>query len=263
MRKTPAPTATSRMKIRCKFNNDIDVPILGDLIRLKRGEATRHAVALEAGVPTNVVMDVENYFSAKQWELDALLKWVGYAENTCQTPPPIIHRAFGRPRRDGTNEQPILEDILDWLAEGKPLSKYESVKFQVDNRRAQKMVTRYLRTSAEFKAAYQAARAVGSHHLADEIIEIADNPNINPAAASNMIKARQWLASHHNPSTFGNNTESNVNVNIGFGDALEQLEKRRKNALPAPERLNVIDVEPIELQRADLPQNASPERMGD
>lgn len=252
------------MRIRIRFNKDEGaLPILGDLIREKRGMFTRKVVADEAGVPTNVVLDIENYHSAKEEEIERLLKWVGKTAEQCQTPPPIVMRSFGRPRRDGENDQPILESILDWLAEGKPLSKYESVKLQVDSRRAGKMVTRYLRTSNEFRVAYAQARAVGAHHLADQIIDIADDKTLSPGTANNMIKSRMWLAARHNPGQFGDNLEANVNVNIGFGDALEQLEKRRSKSLPAPERLNVIDVVPLELQRADEPQEKVYDKLGD
>lgn len=253
------------MKIRNKFDKDEDaLPILGDLVREKRGEATRRAVAIEAGVGGHVVLDIENYYSAMEDEIEKLLRWVGYTTATCQAPPPIVSRVFGRPPKDGSSEQPILESILDWLSEGKALNKYESVKLQVDSRRARKMVTRYLRTDNNFRIAYAQARAVGAHHLADECIAIADDASIDPARARNMMTARQWNAARHNPALFGSNSESNVNINIGFGDALQQLERRReKNALPAPQRLNVIDIEPLPLQRADPRQNEAQEIMSD
>jgi hypothetical protein len=252
------------MRIRSQFKTDEGaLPILGDLVREKRGDATRRAVACEAGVGGHVVLDIENHYSAKEDELERLMLWVGHSPQTCQAPPPIIVRAFGRPSKDGASEQPILESILSWLALGQALSKYESVKLQVDSRRAQKMVTRYLRTSNEFRIAYAQARAVGAHHLADQCVEIADDKTIPPAQAANMIKARQWNASRHNPDTFGNNSESNVNISVGFGDALQQLERRREKSLPTPQRLQVIDVEPITLSRADPKENAFSEMSSD
>jgi hypothetical protein len=247
------------MRLRHPFDRSSDLPILGDLVRAKRNNATRRAVGLEAGVGAHVVLDVENYYGAKDDEIEKLLRWAGHNHQTCQAPPPIAHRAFGRPRKDGASEEPILEDILSWLAEGKPLSRYESVKLQVSSRRALTMVTRHLRTSNEFRVAYAQARAIGAHHLADQCIEIADDMSLDTSQANNMIKVRQWNAARHNPALFGSNSESNVNINIGLGDALQQLERRReKNALPAPQRLQVIDVEPLELQRADPTKEEDP-----
>jgi hypothetical protein len=131
------------------------------------------------------------------------------------------------------------------------LSKFESVKLQVDSRRAKRMVQRYLTSSPEFKLAYSNARATGAHFMADAVIDIADDPTIPLGQAANMMRARQWAASKANPEVYGQNAKSEVSVNVGFGDALEQLEKRRQqNALPAPS-LRVIDVEPLPLQRTE------------
>jgi hypothetical protein len=252
MRKTPARTAKARMSIRVRFDqSEGSPPILGDLIRAKRGLATRRDAGREAGVPANVVLDVENHYSAKQDELDRLMAWVGKTASTCQCPPPIVNRSFGRPRKDGKDEKPILDAILAWISAGEKLSKFESAKLQVDSLRAKRIVTRYLNNSPEFKAAYAAARATGAHFMADAVIDIADDASIPLGQAANMMRARQWAASKANPEVYGQNAKSEVSVNVGFGDALEQLEKRRQqNALPAP-NLRVIDVEPLPLQRMD------------
>jgi hypothetical protein len=252
-RRLPARTASSRMAIRHKFDRANPFPILGDLVREKRGKATRQQAGLEAGVGGHVILDIENHYSALADEIELLCRWVGVSPDNVQTPPPIVMRSFGRPTKDGASIQPILDDILEWVSNGKPLAKYESLRFQVDSRRAKMLVTKYLRTSKDFAAAYAVAKAIGTHHLVDETIAIADDSNIATGQAANMIKARQWAAAKLNPTVYGNNSESNVNVNVGFGDALEQLEKRRnQNTLAAPShRLEVIDIEPLPLQRAD------------
>jgi hypothetical protein len=241
------------MRLRVKFDKANPFPILGDLVREKRGSATRREAGLEAGVGGHVILDIENHYSALADEIELLCRWVGVSPENVQTPPPIVMRSFGRPTRDGTSVQPILDDILDWISNGQPLAKYESTRFQVDSARAKRLVTQYLRTSKEFAAAHAVAKAIGAHHLVDETISIADNSKIATGQAANMIKARQWAAAKLNPTVYGNNSESNVNVNVGFGDALEQLEKRRgQNALAAPSRrLDVIDIDPLPLQRAD------------
>lgn len=251
-RRPPARTASSRMRLRVKFDVNDERPILGDLVREKRGDATRRAAGLEAGVGAHVVLDVENYYSAKADELEALCAWVGKHPEFVQMPPPIVHRVFGRPTKDGSSEAPILDAILNWISEGNKLSKFENVKLQVDSRRAKRLVTKYLKTDAEFRVAYEQMRALGAHHIAEECLDIADNAMLNPAQAANMIKTRQWLVARMNPRVYGNNSESNVNVNVGFGDALEQLERRReRTAIAPPQRLEVIDVEPLPLQRPD------------
>jgi hypothetical protein len=267
-RRTPAKTASSRMRLRNKFDHDSGVPILGDLVRAKRGTASRRAAGLEAGVGGHVILDVENYYSAKKEELDALVRWVGFnpAGNLplgLQVPPPIVNRMWGVPKADGSTEAPVLEEILNWLASGKLLAKFESPRYQVDSACAKRMVTRHLKHNAEFRVAYHQMRALGANHLAEECIEIADNQMIDVQRASVMIKTRMWMVSKLNPAMYGNNSESNVNVNVGFGDALEQLEKRRReNALPAP-NLRVIDVEPLPLQRIEETSAAIGQLMDD
>jgi|WetSurMetagenome_2_1015567.scaffolds.fasta_scaffold00674_14 hypothetical protein len=252
MRKGPARTASERMKIRVKFDqSEQALPVLGDLVREKRGLATRRTAGIESGVPANVILDVENHYSAKQDELDRLMAWVGRTPSTCQAPPPIISRSFGRPRNDGSSDKPILDAILAWLSRGEKLSKFESQKLQVDSARAKRMVARYLTNSPEFKSAYTNAKAAGAHFLADAVIDIADDASIPASQAANMIRARQWAASKANPEVYGQNAKSEVNVNVGFGEALEQLERRRQEkALPAP-NLRVIDIEPLPLQRTE------------
>jgi len=137
------------------------------------------------------------------------------------------------------------------VASGLTLSKFESIKLQVDSKRAKRMVSRYLTNSPEFKAAYAAARATGAHFMADAVIDIADDASIPASQAANMIRARQWAASKANPEVYGQNSKSEVSVNVGFAEHLEQLERRRQErALPAPD-LRVIDVEPLPLQRMD------------
>jgi len=248
-KRQPHRTASSRMAIRVKFAKDDDRPILGDLVRVRRGAATRRAAGLEAGVGANVILDIENHYSAKAEEIERLLQWVGFAPDKVQTPPPIVNRSFGRPRKDGRDDQPILDAILKWMMGGKTLSSFESERLQVDSRRAKGMVCRYLQSSSEFRAAYQQARAIGAHAMADEVVDIADDSRIDPAKARNMMEARKWHASRHNPEVFGHSAKSEVNVNVGFGEALEQLERRRhQNAIAAPQRLNVIDVEPLPLR---------------
>jgi hypothetical protein len=252
MRKAPARTAKERMGIRVRFDHsEGSLPILGDLIREKRGLATRREAGNEAGVPGNVILDIENHYSAKQDELDRLMAWVGKNTSTCQCPPAIVNRSFGRPRKDGSNDKPILDAILTWIARGEKLSKFESHTLQVDSTRAKRMVARYLLNSPEFKAAYANAKASGAHFLADSVIDIADDSSIPASQAANMMRARQWAASKANPEVYGQNSKTDVVVNVGFAEHLEQLERRRQErALPAPD-LKVIDIEPLPLQRMD------------
>lgn len=252
VRRPPPRTDSSRMSIRCTFDYGPNaLPVLGDLVREKRGKASRFAAGQEADVGGHVIMAIENHRSAKADEIEKLLAWVGYTALNCQTPPPIAHRNVGRPRLDGANVAPILEDILAWLASGKTLPKYENLKYQVSSKAAKDLVTRYMRTSPEFRGAFKQALAIGAHHLVAETLDIADDPTITPAQAATRIKARQWAAERYNVDDFGKTSESNVNLNIGFGDALQALERRRGARELAPPSERVIDVEPIQLERAD------------
>lgn len=249
MRKSPPRTAIERVRLRVRFDqSEGALPILGDLVRQKRGSFPRKAVGEEAGVPGNAVLDIENHHSAKQEEIDRLMKWVGHTAATCQAPPAINNRVFGRPRLDGESEKHLLDAILVWLSNGHKLSEFESVELQIDTKRAKRLVARHLGKNPEFRAAYLQARQVGAYFMADEVIDIADSTTLSPSQAANMMKARMWAASKANPDIFGQNSKAEVNVNHGFGEALEQLERRRQeNALPAP-NLRVIDIEPLPLR---------------
>lgn len=249
VRRSPPRTNKPNVAMRVKFDqSEGALPVLGDLVRIRRNGASRAAVGTEAGVGGHVVLSVENHNSAKAEELDLLLKWVGHTSATCQVPPPIQDRVYGRPRLDGSSEAKVIVDILEWVALGRPLSKYESLRYQINSSQAQKLVTRHLRLNKEFPAQFAAAKAIGAHHLIDQSLAIADDPNIGAGQAANAIRARQWAASKANPEVYGQNSKSEVNVSVGFGEALEQLERRRQeNALPAP-NLRVIDIEPLPLR---------------
>lgn len=252
------------MRIRCRFDqSEGALPILGDLVRQKRGSFPRKAVGEEAGVPANAVLDIENHHSAKQEEIDRLLAWVGHTASTCQTPPPIANRVFGRPRLDGEGEKQILDAILAWLSTGGKLSAFESAEMQIDTKRAKRMVARHLAKSQDFRAAYLQARQIGAFFMAEEVLDIADDPNLPSNLAANMMKARMWAASKLNPDIFGQNSKAEVNVNHGFAEQLEQLERRRQDkSLPAP-NLRVIDIEPLPLHRAEAEEARSGELATD
>ncbi len=55
----------------------------------------------------------------------------------------------------------------------------------------------------ELVAQYERAREEQADHYADEIIEIADNQDIEPNSRRIMVDARKWIASRLKPKVYG------------------------------------------------------------
>lgn len=85
--------------------------------------------------------------------------------------------------------------------------------------------------------------------LADKVLEISDDPEIDAARQRNMILARQWLASKLMPKKFGDKIDVNVNNSIDLRVALDDARKRvieieRAASHPKPSELltHVVDL---------------------
>ena len=244
-RPNPPRVRPERQRLVCQFDLDDPRPILGDLLRERRAGRLRSYIGQEIGISGNVVRDVESLFGCKQEEISLILKWLGVRAGEVQLPTPIQARPYGKPRRGESGDGPVANAILEHLRQGLPLTRFESRKHSISPRQAQRLVARWLHNDLDFRAKYEQARALGAHFLADQAVDIADDPTIDPKQAKNQIQARQWLAGQLNQRQFGRNAMPDVNVNIGFGEALEALERRReKKELPPPKDLTVIDITP-------------------
>lgn len=91
--------------------------------------------------------------------------------------------------------------------------------------------------------AYVRARQSRVELMVEQIIAIADNPDIDPNRARNMISVRQWSASKIIPHVYGDKIELNVNTKASIVDALAEAVAR-----PLPIRYlgDVSDAEVIE-----------------
>ena len=244
IRHKPAKARADRVRLRCKFDLEDPRPILGDLLRERREGVDRRFVAAEIGIGGHVVRDLENHYGALQHEIDAVLVWLGLKPHDVQLPRAILARAYGRPARGETADSPIATAILEHVEQGNLLSKFESPEYSVSSKRAQALVARWLRQDKDFRVKFEQALSIGAYFLAEKALEASHNLNVNPAVAKNQILAYQWMAEKFNRRQFGREPTNDININVGLGDALEALERRRRSKeLPAPQNLTVIDVE--------------------
>ena len=83
-----------------------------------------------------------------------------------------------------------------------------------------------LASECELAGEYAAARIAKTELLVDEIVSIADNPDIDAGRARNMIDARRWIASKHNARLYGDRIDVNVAQTISINDVLAQARQR-------------------------------------
>lgn len=110
---------------------------------------------------------------------------------------------------------------------------------------AQQAFHETLSTERELAVRYARAQEIRADRLADEVVQIADNAEIPPDRARNMIQARQWRAKTLNPKTYGERIDLNVTQTI---DVLGTLTDARARLLRpvSDQQPDVIDVTPIE-----------------
>lgn len=110
----------------------------------------------------------------------------------------------GRP----TNYSDELADaICEHLASGRSL-----LSFCRENDIGYSTVTQWLRTNNKFAAKYTLARESQADFHADEIIEIADDPTIQPEQKRVQIDARKWKAGKMKPKVYGDRVQQDITV---------------------------------------------------
>jgi hypothetical protein len=130
--------------------------------------------------------------------------------------------------------------VIDAVASGMPLGR----ALQANDLQART----FHRTIARDKEAclqYSQAREIQSDIAVDEAVEIADDPNIDPQRARNMIDVRKWRASKHAPRTFGDRVDVNFQGSISVSDALAEA-RQRLATLPGSFQPLVIDATVID-----------------
>lgn len=112
-----------------------------------------------------------------------------------------LKRPRGRPPE--IVPQGSAQALLDWLCQGRPLSAFCALPGTPSIR----TVYDWRAKDEEFRRAFQAAREIGWHVLADQCLEIADAPVVESANQARevarrrlAIKARLWLMARWFPS---------------------------------------------------------------
>ncbi len=86
---------------------------------------------------------------------------------------------------------------------------------------------------------YSRAQQSRSELFMDEIIDIADNEDIDYNRARNMIQVRQLYASKMKPNKFGDRIDVNINQHVSIRDALDEAKNRVREVLDITKTLTL------------------------
>lgn len=95
--------------------------------------------------------------------------------------------------------QEVADRICDAIADGRSLRSI----CKDDGMPSKTEVFRWLAADAIFRDQYARAREAQADSHADDIIEVADDPTIDPASRRVMVDARKWAASKLKPRVYG------------------------------------------------------------
>jgi hypothetical protein len=139
--------------------------------------------------------------------------------------------AIGRPKGISFKDD-IVEELLDSLSQGNPLTRI------CRDKRMPSVSTVYawVESDEEFSGRFRAARARGVHALAEECLDIADEPTNDPVQVANKrvrIDTRLRLAGKWLAKDYGDKVDVNYNAEVthrhdlsGYSaDELDALEK--------------------------------------
>lgn len=93
----------------------------------------------------------------------------------------------------------------------------------------------------ELAVRYARVREIRADVEVDEAMQIADNPDIDPSRAKNMIDIRKWRASKHAAKTYGERLDLSVSGTVSVTEALDAA---RSRLLPMRDQ-QAIDAEVI------------------
>lgn len=140
----------------------------------------------------------------------------------------------GRPPVFDQEAQELIKaEILDWIVCGNSMSAY----VKQEGKPSYSLVCRWLREDTEFVQNYARAREEQADTLADQIIEIADEPlpvdssgRIDPGAVAEKrlrVDSRKWAASKLKPKKYGDRQQIDQNISGGltFSEALKALDE--------------------------------------
>lgn len=122
----------------------------------------------------------------------------------------------------------MADQILEHIANG--MSEREMV--QIKGIPSRTVIRKWRDENAEFDAQYARAREIRADLYANDVIDIADDDDIDPQRARNQIDARKWAAGKMAPKTYGDRTivqgtgDKDDAIHIDNSAGLEQIFSR-------------------------------------
>lgn len=123
--------------------------------------------------------------------------------DTEKTEPAEIKRGRGRPTK---YSQELVEEIVTLLSEGNTMKSICALPHMPDIT----TIFKWERENGEFSQLSARAREAGTHVIADQCIEIADDPILDPADKRVRIDTRMRLIGKWNAKKYGDKIEHTV-----------------------------------------------------
>jgi len=93
--------------------------------------------------------------------------------------------------------------------------------------------------------AYARAKVLRADVHADQVLDIVDDSEIDPAQARNMVDARKWHTSKMNPAVFSERIDLNINKKVDIRGALFEARRRADSLANETEDAQVVDYKEI------------------
>jgi hypothetical protein len=123
-----------------------------------------------------------------------------------------------------------VEELLERTSEGEPLSRI----CRDPNMPSRSSVYEWIEADPDFAGQFRAARARGVHALAEECLDIADEPTSDPVQVANKrvrIDTRLRLAGKWLPKEYGEKLDVTQNVEVTHRHDLSRLSADELDAL--------------------------------
>ena len=127
------------------------------------------------------------------------------------------------------------EAVIDLVAEGKSLQDAISKMGT-----SVKLFYKAISSVRTLGLAYAHARETQSDIAVDQAVTIADDPDIDPQRAKNMIDIRKWRASKHHSRVYGDRVELNFQGSISINDAIAEARQRIAPIVMDADRKSVV-----------------------
>lgn len=134
--------------------------------------------------------------------------------------------------------------IINEIYEGKSL-----IEAIGEGRGRRSAFYKLVRDTPELQNIYAQARYFRADLSHDELKSIADDPDIEPLRARNMIDVRKWSASKMNPEVYGDRVDLNINQTVDIGAALLEAQSRVR---PILDHDNTIETQRVDIVKGLL-----------